>query len=275
MNTPHPRITAVPTVYFGSISWGAYLFLRPAKCSTFAPPSPGYQRWHSEARDALFQKLSYVSCSTPLIFDSIIPKCASDVELSVLSKLSGKSPLALRDLTSTGNTKHFILYQEATQYWVKAAVGVPYYARDGRKGAQPHARSIHFASREAAQRAFALLNSSLFNVYFVAFSDCFHLSDFVACSFPIAPSIKADRRLPSLGASLMIDLKKNAERKRINTSDGSTITYDEYYASRSKPIIDRIDRVLARHYGFTDEELDFIINYDIKYRMGSALTEED
>jgi hypothetical protein len=29
-----------------------------------------------------------------------------------------------------------------------------------------------------------------------------------------------------------------------------------------------IDRVLAKHYGFTDEELDFIINYDIKYRMG-------
>ena len=22
------------------------------------------------------------------------------------------------------------------------------------------------------------------------------------------------------------------------------------------------------HYGFTEEELDFIINYDIKYRMG-------
>ena len=37
---------------------------------------------------------------------------------------------------------------------------------------------------------------------------------------------------------------------------------------KSKPIIDKIDRVLAKHYGFTDEELDFIINYDIKYRMG-------
>jgi hypothetical protein len=32
-----------------------------------------------------------------------------------------------------------------------------------------------------------------------------------------------------------------------------------------------IDRVLAKHYGFTDEELDFIINYDIKYRMGREL----
>lgn len=36
----------------------------------------------------------------------------------------------------------------------------------------------------------------------------------------------------------------------------------------SKPILDEIDRVLAKYYGFTDEELDFIINYDIKYRMG-------
>jgi hypothetical protein len=27
-----------------------------------------------------------------------------------------------------------------------------------------------------------------------------------------------------------------------------------------------IDRVLAQHYGFTTEEPDFIINYDIKYR---------
>ena len=38
--------------------------------------------------------------------------------------------------------------------------------------------------------------------------------------------------------------------------------------AQSKPIIDEIDRVLAAHYGFSDEELDFIINYDIKYRMG-------
>jgi hypothetical protein len=42
------------------------------------------------------------------------------------------------------------------------------------------------------------------------------------------------------------------------------IKYEEYYAYKSKPIINEIDRVLAKHYGFTDEEMDFIINYDIK-----------
>ena len=30
----------------------------------------------------------------------------------------------------------------------------------------------------------------------------------------------------------------------------------------------KLTDLLAPYYGFTDEELDFIINYDIKYRMG-------
>ena len=47
--------------------------------------------------------------------------------------------------------------------------------------------------------------------------------------------------------------------------------FESFNPSKSKPIIDEIDKVLAKHYGFTDEELDFIINYDIKYRMGDEL----
>jgi len=44
-----------------------------------------------------------------------------------------------------------------------------------------------------------------------------------------------------------------------------------FYPRKSKPIIDEIDNVLAKHCGFTAEELDLIINYDIKYRMGKEL----
>jgi len=50
-----------------------------------------------------------------------------------------------------------------------------------------------------------------------------------------------------------------------------TLTVQCVFPKYSKHIIDEIDRVLAQHYGFTDEELDFIINYDIKYRMGKVL----
>ncbi len=35
-------------------------------------------------------------------------------------------------------------------------------------------------------------------------------------------------------------------------------------------VIDAIDRILARRFGFSDVETDVLINYDIKYRMGLA-----
>jgi hypothetical protein len=47
-----------------------------------------------------------------------------------------------------------------------------------------------------------------------------------------------------------------------------------YDVVRERSIIAEVDRVLADHYGFTAEELDFIINYDIKYRMGAENGEE-
>ena len=43
----------------------------------------------------------------------------------------------------------------------------------------------------------------------------------------------------------------------------------------NKPILDEIDTVLAAHYGFTAEELDFIVNYDIKYRLGRSTETDD
>ena len=80
--------------------------------------------------------------------------------------------------------------------------------------------------------------------------------------------------LVALSDRLMDELEQQSEHKTINTSSGDKITYAEFYAAQSKPIIDEIDWVLARHYGFTDEELDFIINYDIKYRMGQSADDD-
>ena len=66
----------------------------------------------------------------------------------------------------------------------------------------------------------------------------------------------------------MVDIKEKSKRRVYVYETSGRVEYDEFYLKESKSIIDKIDRVLAKHYGFTDEELDFIINYDIKYRMG-------
>ena len=71
----------------------------------------------------------------------------------------------------------------------------------------------------------------------------------------------------------MRDYKRNSTiYKRV--SNGILTKFDSFYPAKSKPILDMIDAVLAKHYGFTEGELDFIINYDIKYRMGDELNEE-
>ena len=62
--------------------------------------------------------------------------------------------------------------------------------------------------------------------------------------------------------------ESNPNVRVYNYKTTGRVEYDEFYMKLSKTFIDEIDRVLAKHYGFTKEELDFIINYDIKYRMG-------
>ena len=66
----------------------------------------------------------------------------------------------------------------------------------------------------------------------------------------------------------MADIKEKSRRRIYVYKTSGRVEYDEFYLKESKSIIDEIDRVLAQHYDFTDEELDFVINYDIKYRMG-------
>ena len=63
----------------------------------------------------------------------------------------------------------------------------------------------------------------------------------------------------------MEDFKNNSIFKKRNDKRAGEIEIESFQPRLSKRIIDEIDKVLAAHYGFTEEELDFIINYDIKW----------
>ena len=76
------------------------------------------------------------------------------------------------------------------------------------------------------------------------------------------------QRLADIAQELMDNIQANSEMLTINYRTRGSLTIQSAYPRLSKAIIDKIDRVLAQHYSFTDEEFDFIINYDIKYRMG-------
>ena len=87
-------------------------------------------------------------------------------------------------------------------------------------------------------------------------------------SFRLSADNNVTKELSKLSDELQEDMQKNAKRRVYVYQTTGRVEYDEFYMKKSKPIIDRIDMLLSRHYGFTEEELDYIINYDIKYRMG-------
>lgn len=227
-----------------------------------------YQRWATVSRDNLFSTFELAKLEDGVLDTHQFPKYANDLQNTVFRKVKQNAKQAVAAFSTGNPTEAYIFYQEATQYWVKATVGLPYYSKNGEVGPPAHGRYLYFDSSQKSEAVCAVLNSSLFYLYFISYSDCFHLSGSLVSNFAIPASLVEDMEIADLCGELMVGLQNNSAIQTISTSDGDTISYAEFNASISKPIIDQIDRVLAKHYGFTDEELDFIINYDIKYRMG-------
>ncbi len=111
------------------------------------------------------------------------------------------------------------------------------------------------------------MNSSLFYWLYQVRTNCrdFNPSDYT--TFPI-PENLSDSDFSKVGVELMSLLDKTTSVSKVNHSKTGSIQVEQFRPKMTKPVVDEIDRVLAQHYGFTPEELDFIINYDIKYRMG-------
>ena len=227
-----------------------------------------YQRWYTQVRKHVFPLIEFAELRGQPIYPALFPKYASGVEEQLFRKVKERADITVGEVVRRVETPHYIFYQEATQYWVKATIGLPYYAKNGVVGPPAHGRYLYFSNNRHANAVCALLHSSLFYAYFVAYGDCFHLSQTLATGFPIPSSLLDEEELEALNNALMKDLRKNAQKQVINTREGDEICYAEFFAWKSKEILDDIDNRLGRHYGFNDDELDLIVNYDIKFRMG-------
>ena len=228
-------------------------------------------RFYTEERPSALATMGFAGHAIRL-HGHRIAKIGSSINVGIYRKVESQKGV-LGSLTSPAS-KHALYYQEACRYWVKACVGLPFFRRNGERMAPPHGRTLNF--RDAGSCAFAgcLVNSTLFYWFYSAFSDCEHINDALIRDFRIpVESNPAD--WIALESRLAESQKRNVRRKTILTKQGHKIEYDEMDAPKSKMILDEIDTVLAGHYGFTAEELDFILNYDIKYRLGRSTEEEE
>jgi hypothetical protein len=213
--------------------------------------------------------LRYTAAPSSFIEGSL-PKLAAQIEDGILGKLATQRA-KLADFYTRGN-QHAVLYSRKVGYFLQVLDFQP-RVLDGAGQVRPPSefKQVSFASADHATATLACLNASLFYWFVTIFSDCRHLNKREVDAFPV--DLLAMERsglvsaLTPVVAKLMRDLKRNSQNRRMRFGQ-NTLTVQCIFPTLSKPIIDEIDRVLARHYGFSEEELDFIINYDIKYRMG-------
>ena len=233
----------------------------------FGTTSSRLCRWLGIEREMLFNSLSY-SETPPTILPGCLPKIGSSIEKNIWGKMFNKDkPLATFFVPSSS---HVIYYSRKVNSFLQVLDFVP-EVRNGLGNLRPPSefKELRTKSKAEAEALFCCLNSTLFRWFIDVVSDGSHLNRREVDNFPFDPCQAAhgDSRFANLSAEISTNLQNNSF-KRVMHYKHDTLTVQCIMPKKAKPIIDQIDRVLAEHYDFTDEEIDFIINYDIKYRIG-------
>ena len=227
-----------------------------------------YHKWYKEEAPSLLDLVQYqfVSVAVP---GEVIPKLRSQTDLNIYRKVLSL-PNTLGSLISPTPTEHRIYYKiTGVNRWFTFTTSPPRFWRDGIEGSSTRENSVCFPNPLIRDTAFCLLWSTFHYWLYQARTNCrdFNPSDLE--SVPIPGSIADGIPLFQESAHQIINcLEETSDIQAATYNIGGPVQYQRFSPASAKPIIDDVDRLLAQHYGFTDEELDFIINYDIKYRMG-------
>lgn len=229
-----------------------------------------YNKWASEFRDFLFQNLSYTTI-TDFIRNGSLPKIGTNIEKSINKKLTfQKKSIGTYQIK---NNSCFVSYRNAGGRYYKVILNYePVFKVNNQTKRSSTYQFLYFDNKEVANSICSIMNSNFFFWYWLSYSDTWHMVNREIGSFQIDLTETLINNMSIKCNILMQDLKKNSIDRKENRNKGvDTVEFTQFNVRESKKIIDEIDKVLAAHYGFTDEELDFIINYDIKYRMGKEL----
>ena len=237
----HQRLT----IFFANKSY--------EKCNLF---SSSYNYWYNGERDNLFKNIKYIENDD---YDNI-PKVGQKIEKDIISKVN-KIDNKLPKIIDKKDGKYKLYLSTRLGLWSKCFM---------HEIATNEIKQLNCESQTEQRILNCFFNSSTFYYLWILLSDCWHVTllDIANIKFDYS-KLNNDEvdKLEKLSIKLENDLEKN--KKYI----GSKQVEYEYKHKFSKFIIDDIDRIIGKIYSFTDEEIEFIINYAYKYRMNDLAEE--
>jgi len=185
------------------------------------------------------------------------PKISEDIEINILSKLFSINT-KIGDLLSN---------QGAPIYYRFA--GGRYFNIFTNYSTGSSAESFLNFNIKFANSIGAILSSDLYFWYYQIFSDNHNLKLYDIKSFPIPIEKLTDdiiTKLKDVYQRYLGDIERNV--KIIDTDKYVNIdSFKRYEIRKSKSIIEEIDDIICPLYGLDNEEINFIKNYEIEFRV--------
>lgn len=208
-----------------------------------------YKYWYKEERQDLFNTAEVVQNN--YIEDSFIPKLGTKEDVSVYRKVVAfKTPIV--ELLEGGNVPIYLNMRAS--FWIKAFL---------KEHTGKEYKTFRCLNQEDASFCFCLLNSSLFWWYWVCVSDCWHITQKELFGFKV-PLIADFTEVNRLG----LILEKQLEETKVYV--GTKQTNYEYKHKECVETIHRIDDVINKLYGLSEEEETYIKNFAFRYRIGGG-----
>lgn len=240
-----------------------------------------YMKWYTEPNDerpALFKKIKYHELSRKYE-DFIIPKIGTKMEETILAKVYKLKDRRLGNFISDSKTKHFIYYRTTGGlYWKIITDFQPKFYKDGTRTESSRENHLFFLNEEYKQLALAIYNSNFFWWFYTINSNGRDLNPYDLKSLPVdLDEIPTETKnaLKKNVKELMEDLDNNPEYAFRSHKNATPVKFQKISPRKSKHLIDNLDTSLAKVYGFTETETDFLIHYDEKFRMGTHDDEEE
>lgn len=226
------------------------------RCSRFYNTKM-YRKREGVGLDVLVRNLQFVDVSA-LCLRGRIPKIGTVVEQSILRKLLQGKTVSLGSLMREKGAA--IYYRIAGGRYYKVVTNYP--------TGSTQERPIFF-DKSIANALGCILSSTLSFWFYQIYSDNHHWKNYEIESFRI-PTLSSETivRLEKLYERYLQDIEQNANtRITSGTSSYKMDAFKEYKIGLSKKIIDEIDDLIGPLYGLTKEEIDYIKNYEIEFRL--------
>jgi hypothetical protein len=256
---------AHPSVLFSGVKYRLCIIIGRKSTLQQKVYATSYLRWYSDARESIFGLLSYSANEVEEGFLRF-GKAGNEIALAVIEKITKQKTKISQYLRDSG--AGWINYHRSPVFWIRSMDFEPYFSSPQKSRSTDHLKDLYFEQESLAKAIGGVLNSSLFYFWFSVQGNCRNVAGNDIEDFPIGELKKSE--IEDIGKAfsiLMENLRVNSRRRVYIYQHSGKVEYDEFYPNLSKAYIDKIDFLLADHFGLDDQELDFILNYDIKFRM--------